>query len=238
MKTLLCLTDFSACAGNAVQYAHELAQRMNSRMTLFHSLTVPVCPGFVTCGGEAEESFLDSTLQERVVQEKLKANLNQLEDLEWGLPVRYTGKVKQGPLNETISAVVTEEKADLAVVGYEGKKSLKKILLLSTASEVIRKAFCPVLIVPRQTTFRPLRTIVFATDLRGEPASGLDMVLKTAQVFEAKILFLHIQTDGSESAQPVTEEQLNRIYQRLPYTIVRSVFGTLWIKKGESRSLW
>jgi nucleotide-binding universal stress UspA family protein len=217
MKSLLCLTDFSASADNAMRYTHELAQRMNSRMTLFHSKVIPVCPALVSCGGEAEEGSLDGTLQERLVQEKLQANLDQLEHLEWGLPVRYAGKVKEGTLRENISAVVKEETADLAVVGYAGEKNLRKILQNSTAAKVIEHAFCPVLIVPRQTVFRPLRTIVFATDLRGEPASGMDMVLKTAQVFEAKILFLHVQTDDNEGTSPVTEERLNQIYQQLPY---------------------
>lgn len=217
MKTLLCLTDFSACAGNAIRYAHELSQRMNSVMTLFHSLNVPVHPGLITSGGEAEEASNDMALQERLAHEKLQVDLDQLENLEWGLPVRYSDKVKEGSLQETISKVVKEEKADLAVIGYEGENSLRKILRKSTAAKVIQNAFCPVLIFPNQTVFRPLRTIVFATDLRGETASGMDMVLKTAQVFEAKILFLHVQTADTEGANPVTEERLNQIYQELPY---------------------
>ena len=217
MKNLLCLTDFSAPSDNALQYTHDLAQCLNSCMILFHSLTVPVCPGFITTGGESEDPSADFVRQERLVRQKLQHLENQLENLDWGLPIRYSVRVKEGLLSETISEAVAEEKANLVVIGYEGETKLRKILKDSTAAKVIRQAFCPVLIVPRQATFRPLHTIVFATDLRGEPAAGMDMVIKTAQVFEARILFLHIQTDGTAGAHPVAEEQLNRIYKRLPY---------------------
>ena len=38
METILCPTDFSHSADNAIRYADELAQRINARLILFHNI--------------------------------------------------------------------------------------------------------------------------------------------------------------------------------------------------------
>jgi nucleotide-binding universal stress UspA family protein len=64
--------------------------------------------------------------------------------------VVFTGKVLTGYAAEEILAAITNEKADLLVMGTHGRKGIDRILFGSVAEKVVKSATCPVL------TVRPL----------------------------------------------------------------------------------
>jgi nucleotide-binding universal stress UspA family protein len=217
LRKLLCPTNFSEYSLNAIRYANELAQRMNSRMVLFHSLPADACPAMVAKGEELEE--YQDALKEKEAQalESLKFLQSKLEECEWGLPISYTKKVKTGFAQNAILETAKEENIDLVVLGNKGNENLKNIFTASVAAEVIRQVSCPVLIVPRKAVFRPLRTILFATDLRGENFEDIAMVVQVARIFEARIIFLHVQTGKDKKKSTMGEGLKEQLFLRLPY---------------------
>ena len=57
--------------------------------------------------------------------------------------------LRKGPAWREINATASEAKADLIVIGSEGRGGLGRALLGSVAEKVVRTAPCPVLVVRR-----------------------------------------------------------------------------------------
>lgn len=209
METILCPTDFSAGSENAIRYADELAARLNARLVLFHNIAAPV----------GREPAAAGTWRDQVREEEKKAQLEglkkTLENSSWGEPVQYEAILRHGVLQEIIPQIAREQQAGLVVIGHAAAEGA--VLAGSVAESVLKNAPCPVLIVPPQATFKPLHKIAMATDLRGEPFVDVQWVLKLAARFDAEVLFFHVMATARASYQAYAADELNRIYQNLPY---------------------
>ncbi len=76
-----------------------------------------------------------------------RAWLKELDEPDDGLEVR----VLDGDPRQVLPALASTLPADLVVMGQRGRNALEKLLLGSTAEAVLRRAACPVLLVPRET---------------------------------------------------------------------------------------
>jgi nucleotide-binding universal stress UspA family protein len=217
METILCPTDFSPCSENAVWYADEIAQRMNSRMVLFHNIYEPTGAEYISKTGEIYPYPVRDPDYEQAQQDKLEDLKNKLEDNEWAMPIAYETKIKYGMVPANILQVAREVHADMIVMGHEGNSGLQGILGSSIVADVIEHVSCPLMLVPESTKFRPLHRLVFATDLRGEPFTDVAFVSKLAGLFEAEILFLHILPDESAATRQQAETELTQMQKRMPY---------------------
>jgi nucleotide-binding universal stress UspA family protein len=216
METILCPTDFSQSADNAISYANELAQRMHARLILFHSIYEPEGSAIVSQAGVPYAVPVRDVKFEEKQKAKLDAIQKRLEHME-GTPVAYETKLNYGITKYTIPGTIQEENADLVVLGNEEAEGLRDIFVGSVAGDIIKSATCPVLIIPPRAAFKPLRKIIFATDLRGEPFTDLNFVLKLAGIFEAEINFLHILTEGSGETEVQIEAELNKLRKSINY---------------------
>ncbi|KAA5539940.1 universal stress protein [Adhaeribacter rhizoryzae] len=216
MKTILCPTDFSAGAENAVLYANEMAQYMDARLVLFHSVFAPAAEVVSYGSGPYTRSGKDLAYED-AQKRKLEALKSTLESTDWCMPVQYETKLHYGLTKDTIPQIIQELNADLVVIGNEGADSLKEIFVGSVAAEIIKNATCPVLIIPPKATFKPLRKIVFATDLKGEPFLDVHSVINLASLFEADILFLHIIPEAGTANEEFAQAELDRLHKQFPY---------------------
>jgi len=217
METILCPTDFSPSSENAIRYANKLAQHMSSRILLFHTIYEPVGTELVSDTGLPYPEPRIEADYRRKKQEKLNYLKKDLEKATIGLPVTYKTRIEYGLFKNTIPQLAKELPADLVVLGYKGVGGLKETYLGSATSDIIKDAPCPVLLIPRQIPFKPLRKIVFATKFQGEPFRDVQFVLKLAGLFDAEILFLHVLTKPSVENEVVAEDELERLKKRLPY---------------------
>jgi nucleotide-binding universal stress UspA family protein len=217
METILCPTDFSPGSENAIRYAGELAQRMASRIVLFHSICEPVGTEFVSYSGETDPDPLPDPGYRQEQQRKLKALKSDLENTEWGMPIAYRTLVGYGLPQETIPQVARRVQADMIVLGKESTEGLKQLLTGSVMAGVLKSTSCPVLIIPPRATFRQIHRIVFATDLQGEPFTDVAFVTKLAGLFAAEILLLHILTDNAPDTRQPAQAGLDLLLKRLTY---------------------
>jgi len=217
METIVCPTDFSAVSENAVRYADELAQRMNSRLVLFHTIGGPAVAEDLSSpdepfGGPAREAGLH---QEQ--ENKLQALKTRLQQTDWGMPISYLTKISYGLLQDTLPGLARQVQADLVVVGYQAPAGLQKIFRGSAAAGLIQKLSCPVLVVPAEASFKPLHKIVFATDLAGEPFTEVAFVSKLAGLFDAELLFVHVLTEPKQKTRAQALAALEKLHKRLAY---------------------
>ncbi|AMM49918.1 hypothetical protein TH61_00245 [Rufibacter sp. DG15C] len=218
METILCLVDFTPISDHAARYAADLAHKIEAKLVLFHNIFEPTGTDFIAYGGTP---YAVPVRDENIRQAQLD-RLNTLKEMLQGLTselpqVQYDSEIRFGLVRETIAQVAQEVQADLIVLGNEGRKGMKDIFIGSVEADVLECAPCPVLIVSPNSPFKPLEKIVFATDLKGEPFTEVSFVIKLAALFEAELLFLHIQNDELLDSAPLAQADLDLIKKRLPY---------------------
>jgi universal stress protein A len=139
---ILALTDFSHRSQAAVEYAAQLAQSMDARLTLLHVLPEP-SPFEYTMGGFSQEEWDErkEAAGKRLAEETTRtmANYGQVDSLfRTGLD-----------LHDEIINVAREIAADLLVVSTHGYTGWKNFLFGSDAAKIVKDAPCPILVVRR-----------------------------------------------------------------------------------------
>ena len=142
MKKFLAAVDFSGVTDAVVSTAAELARLQDGHLYLVHS-TSPE-PDFV--GYEPGPEYI----RDRAAAElhELHGQLHQLAD---GLRLpddRVTALLVSGPPGEKLLQEQERLGVDMMVIGSHGHGALYKLLVGGVANEVLRKATCPVLVVP------------------------------------------------------------------------------------------
>lgn len=142
MKTILVPVDFSSVTERVVQAASDLAQGGAARIHLLH--VAPPEPEFV--GYEpGPQSVRDTVARSRHEEHR------RLKELEKALAARglaVTALLVQGFTVEKILSEAARLSADLIVMGSHGHGALRQLLVGSATDGVLRKAPCPVVIVP------------------------------------------------------------------------------------------
>ncbi|MCP9234575.1 universal stress protein [Lewinella sp. JB7] len=193
MKTITSIlvpTDFSQVATNAFRYALRLADVLDARIELLH-----VIPP--TTANPTFDAFMDTltaTLQAEAhdrMTDFFGQGVSPVEGLTQ--PPDVQTFIRVGDLRHTIRQHVAEEGNQLIVMGTAGRDSGWDDFLGTNASYLINRAPCPVLVVPRNASYRPLDAICFATDLNDIGAFRAGGILRTFRPFHPRIEFLHIR---------------------------------------------
>jgi nucleotide-binding universal stress UspA family protein len=143
LRNILFATDFEASASRALPFAVALADRYGARFYAAH--VIP--PGAYAV---ARPESIALTLEE--LQAHASRALNQIID-----PLRQHGQccgtlLGCGDVPDVLMEFVRNHGVDLVVVGTSSRGGLGKVLLGSTAEEIIRVAPCPVLTVGPHVT--------------------------------------------------------------------------------------
>ncbi len=139
-KKIICATDGSESAEQALALATSLATESGGSVVLVHAiehLTGPGARGGPTAAPDEDERIL-----------KLK---QQVADLG-SKGVTASERIVEAGVNHTahvIADVAVEEHGDVIVIGTRGHTALAGLLLGSVAQRLLHIAACPVLVVPK-----------------------------------------------------------------------------------------
>ena len=145
MQHVLASIDFSEGSDRVVEQAALLAEAFSADVSLVH-VAAPD-PEFV--GYDAgPESVREARARE------LRGEHRELQAMAEGLRQRGLGAkalLVQGPTVEKLVEEIARLRADVVVMGSHGRSALMRALVGSVSEGVIRKATCPVLIVPTRS---------------------------------------------------------------------------------------
>ena len=141
LSRVLCPTDFSEVSTKAEAYATALAEHYGASLHLLH--VDPPMPIMAPYG----EIPVDVRLFEEQREQAL-ADLAAAGDRARAAGVDTTTSVRGGHPAREILAVIEEQTADLLVLGTHGRGGVEHLLLGSVAEKIVRKAPCPVMVVP------------------------------------------------------------------------------------------
>lgn len=191
VQQMLVLTDFSEEASNAASYAVGLAHQLKTRKLIFYhsyeSFVIPPVAFTPLTGGLNVSSKLSN--------EKLNELKNELQDR---LPEATEIDLRTDDRNliGAVNTQIDEENIGLVVAGISGKSGLEKALVGSNAMNLAKACHAPLLIVPAAAAFQPIKTVVFACDLKQVSKSTPAFAIKSlVHALAANLLILNVEHD-------------------------------------------
>jgi nucleotide-binding universal stress UspA family protein len=202
LDTILLATDFSPSAETARMYAQALAERYQSRVRVMH--VIDLMAAFKTSDAGVSIDFF-----RRLGEESLDRVKKELDSEH----IRAEAVLCEGtdPATEILRA--TEGSlVNLLVIGTRGHKGLARLVLGSTAEELIHQAGCPILTIGPAVPLPKLpvsfQRIVYATDFSPEAAKACVFALSFAQDFGAHLYLCHV-LPGPDGSVQMNDQELN-----------------------------
>lgn len=149
---ILVTTDFSPSAESAIRSAEYLCRQEGARLDLLHVIQLPA-PSYLGRLG------LDRDLREMWIA-GAREQLAELARGVAGSELEVDTVLREGKPWSEILEVAREREADLICLGNSGHSTLERLLLGSTAENVVRRSDVPVLIVRDQPLIGVRRVLV------------------------------------------------------------------------------
>ncbi len=218
---ILCPLDLSDFSKRAFEHGLVLARWYGARIVALHVFTgfmppgdASTYPGWLRRVPEARDE-IDRELRQQVSS-----------PLAEGMDVPLV--VREG---DPVSEILAEAKAtpaDLIVLSTHGRSGFDRLTLGSVAEKVLRKAPCPVLLVPAQADgpggpFGGYRRIICASDFSEDSRRALDFALSIAERAGSRLTLAHVVEvadnpevlEGDSPLAVLRRERIARAEERL-----------------------
>jgi nucleotide-binding universal stress UspA family protein len=185
IKRILCPTDLSDAASQAVEQALAVAGYHKARVTALHVLTplTLATSGVATSAEEAREL------------ERLRGSTTEAFAAAPAAGVDVEVLVDVGQPAGAILDRAATLPADLIVMGTHGASGFQHLVLGSVTEKVLRKAPCPVLTVPphaRAISRPPFRRLLCAVDFSEASLDAVRAAVFLAEDARATLVLLHV----------------------------------------------
>jgi len=201
---ILCPVDLSNTSAKALAYAVALARRHGARVTAIHvhqMLILPLetvgpfgAPSIPTVLSDSERAQLEAALTRFVADHAAP-----------GVRVA-TAFVEDVNVPSAILSHVGMVRADLVVIGTEGRSGVERLMLGSVAERVLRKATCPVLTVPPHAPAVPspdsIHEVLCPVDFSASSTAALQWAASWGATAGARVTALHVVEMPPEAADP------------------------------------
>jgi nucleotide-binding universal stress UspA family protein len=195
IKRILVPTDFSENARTAYEYALDLAEKYKASIDVVHIYT-PVDDG------------IPMIAPDRVSSIELKAQLTEFvthsieDDDDEGYislrKVKVNAELKFGGVSDTIIDL-SKKDYDLVVMGSVGSGSFAEIVFGSVTTKVAQDAYCPVLVVPKNSRFKGVKNLLYACDFKHKSFKHPALIAEVAMLFKSKIDLVYVKHKDSKN---------------------------------------
>ncbi|HUZ57847.1 MAG TPA: universal stress protein [Hanamia sp.] len=160
MKNILVPVDFSDASFNAVSYAAFLTNAFNARLTLVHAYT-DTSAYDKSAGAKVYDS------QEELEAANEKFLKKEIDGIARKFTVKTEGLVMKGKPVNVIYEVAEKINPGIIVMGMKGKGESNS-RFGSTTTRMIAKTSIPLLIIPKNVSYKTVDTITLASDFNDE----------------------------------------------------------------------
>lgn len=211
-------------------YGIKFARKINAELIVLNVFKVEVGNDIT----EAKYGKLKKDNWFKAYNEICKYNRYYLEDharTETDLKIRFNYRFVNGILLDEIKSIAREDEVDLIVLPVSDKREFNKRQLKIIRDNIFEKNRASLLIIPNGCEFRPVKNLVFATDLKklNNYQQYIHDVIEYARVFDSNIHFIHIS-----SKEKADEWENSNTYRLVMQTIEknkRHTFKSLYGKK-------
>ena len=219
--------DFSDYSLKAALTGFDIAEKLKSKMVLYHSsprpefLTIPYSDVIVYDSA----LFLNYEITEKQTNEKFEAFLTKLTGIidpkRWE-KARPEYIVKIGEADDDILSYIQIHPPKMVVMGIRGADAQMGDIIGTTTAGVVFNTKVPVLAIPENAPdnwLKNFKTIVYATNFESTDFIALDKLLKLMKPFETKVICLHVnQGNNGELDEAMLEGMREALCEKYPYT--------------------
>jgi len=218
MKEILVPTDFSPNANNALQYALNLANQLQSKVIILHNVESPIDYTGAGAGAFATSDPILSTMpvypatynQGDELQQISEEKLNDLvQQLRQNNSVSIETKSVYGSLTDNLNHIVREQRIDLVVMGSKGATDFLERMVGTNTASYMKVAVCPVLAVPAKANFSKWKKIAYAFELERTGGTFLNQLSALTAPFFPTINLITVKDNTEPDIVPdhqITEE--------------------------------
>lgn len=205
-RTIVCPTDFSPAARDALSTAARIALRTNAELVLVHAWHVPSSMYTGSCILPA--SFLADV--RRDAERRLEAERSEAE--RRGVARIRTSLVRGVAWDQIVDALENEQ-ADLCVIGKHGRTGPARILPGSTTERVTRHASCPVLVVPSGEDRASFNQVLCLVDFSEHSRAALDRATRLVAA-NGSLTLLHVVDIPSILGNEISSRETRHMLER------------------------
>lgn len=182
MKKILCPTDFSEAANQAIAYAAKLCKKTGADLTLFNVQSIFSLPPAEVIKGK----FLAT--------EPIRTRLEE-QSYEVMKVFKITCSSEVQSSNGGLSDLIADRGRDfdLIVMGTNGADDYYQFFFGTNSYQVIRASSVPVILIPQGCGYQDVSSIVFAFDYEQEKKLPMKQLTEWAQWVGAKITVLQVK---------------------------------------------
>lgn len=148
LKRILIAVDESSYSEIAADYGFELAIKLDAEVGILHVDEVPVTTSYGVDPMLNDPGIVMPEMM-KIQEERSKKLLDRFAQ-KYGRSDKVSRFLKVGSPRDEIIATADEWDADLIILGTHGRTGLDHFIAGSVAESVVRKAQCPVLIIPKE----------------------------------------------------------------------------------------
>ena len=148
LHKILIAIDDSSYSEIAANYGFELAKNLHAEVALLHVNEVPVTTSYGIDPMLNDPAMVMPEMIQ-IQEESSKRLLDRITD-SYGTDTTTYKFLKLGSPRDEIIATAEEWEADMIILGTHGRTGLDHFIAGSVAESVVRKAKCPVLIIPKK----------------------------------------------------------------------------------------
>ena len=228
MKRILVPIDFSKEAESAAKVAASIARKTGSEIFLVHMLELPV-----TTIDPAEMNTISSEPQIIYFMKLAHQKFEKFKKLPFlkGLTV-----VETIQFQHAFSGIINESEKnniDLIVMGSQGASGLQEMFIGSNTEKVVRRSKVPVLVIKKGVEDFVVKDIIFASDFNKESKSTFQRVINFANLFEAKIHLLYVNTIHNFNTTKNIESRIAHFMDDFDFdNYTTNIYNDISIEKG------
>lgn len=194
MKKILFPTDFTVTSENAFRYALHVANQFNASIATVHTFTAPVVA--TTPMVMVEEMAELTEKYEMQEYQEFNKKMHKIADELGFSHIRIDHTLEYGLAVEEIVKMSKKENCDIIIMGTDGNDGFGRWLFGSHAAKVVSKATVPVLIIPNEATYTPIKKIAYATSFEDIADNVINDLVGWISKFDAELTFVHIVSKG------------------------------------------
>ena len=194
MKTIIVPTDFSTTSRHAFEYAKQLSQKLGAKIKVVH----------------VHDPYGDITISAFEKSEGDPADKAMKEFTAESDNYFYETEILRGDVVRQIVKMTKRESDEIIVMGSTGLQDFLSKIIGTVSLDVMNKAHAPVIIVPRDTVYKPIHRILFATNSESVESHVLREAVAFAQAFKAQIHFVNVHK-GKDTKQDVLKKVLDEL---------------------------
>ena len=198
MKKIIAAVDFSPASKNAAYYAADLAVQLNADLLLANVIEIPVGIGEMPETGYAIDNMIVDSEKELVtLTAELVKHVNNKIAIDTSTPI--------GSVSYSLHELAKRENAFCIVMGADSMTTAEHLMMKNHALAAAHSVTTPVLIIPPQTSFKEIRSVVLASDLKGyENISTLQVLKNLLRLFKVKLDVLNVVEGDQPASESVT----------------------------------